>query len=95
MYSYVHIQYVHVYTCTLDVSTHEIEVGDREDSPELLSLPAIHDTLQDEGYALRTVLIKQFDELFSVSFAWQRVHPAFPVRLVAEIFGVHKHHSTP
>lgn len=50
--------------------THQIEIGDWEDSLQFLSLASIHYTLQNEGDTLGNVLIKQLDEFLSVTLAW-------------------------
>ena len=74
---------------------HQIQVGDRKDGPKLLPLPAIHDPLQDEGDALRNILIEELDELVSVCLAGEVADPPLPVGSVAEVLGVHVDHATP
>ena len=77
------------------ICAHEVEVGDRQDGLEFLSLPTVHDTLQDQGDALGDILVKELAKLLAVCLGGLSIHPPLPIGLVAEVFGVNKDHSTP
>lgn len=69
LYILVYLQYTQC-TCMWNgwfFLTHKVEVCDWENGLEFLSLSAVHDPLQNQRYALRNILVKEFDEFLSVS----------------------------
>ena len=74
-------------------TTYHIKVGKWNDRLQLLAHFTVNDPLQNEINTGRHVLFEQSVEFLSFLVAASSVTPLLPERVVAEVLGIHVHHT--